>query len=323
MVSRIGSAVAGAARAIGHAVTGTPVTIVALQLPTTPGRSDYCFVFDLDEVFDKLHRSVSLRPRFEVWTADGVVSDRDHLGRELWVNFVHQYEEERDAAFDARFSDMETLETEIDALEERHTKVTREREGLSVCATWVLSMLGLIFVLMSIPLVLFSPAAGIPLLITGALLAWWASRRARKWKRLLEEEKELEKQRKDVQRRYNKIEEQLHSEMKRVESAFNLTNGRYQNGSFDIAVMRHPQIAALGRDIFSLEEMPPEPESKIEEELTAPDIYPYLRTDFYKRWVPDDLEPRIDAWTTKDTSEQAVRRYHSDIRSLEFLGSVE
>ena len=326
VASRLGSALTGAARSAGRAVADAAAPrakIVAFKLPTSPGQNDYCFVFDLDEVFDLLHRRLTLRPQFEVWTADGIVTDTDHLGRELWVNFVHQYEEERDAAFDARFSEMEELEKEITTIDDRHSKVTEERKNLSILVTLGMSLAALVFAFLSIPLIIFVFGSGFVLLILAAILGWWARRRGKRWLRLLEEQEELEKQRKGLQRQYSNTERQLHSEMKRLETAFNLTHGRYQNGSFEITARRHPQIVALARDIFNLAQPSVAPDSKLEEELTAPDVYPFLQTDFYLRWVPESLHARLQEWIDQEVDRQAIHRYQSTVRSLEFLGSEE
>ncbi len=325
-VSRVSAATTGAARAARDAVAdavNTDITIAAFKFPTGPREEDYCLVFDLDEVFEVLHRRNRVRPTFQVWAAAEQIPDPDLLGHQLWINFVHQYEEERDASLQGRFSEMEVLEKEIADVEENHNRVVEERTNISICATLWLVGLSIALFVVAIVTIPFTLGAGLVLLPVTVVGLWWAKRRVNKIERLMKEEGELEARRKVLQRQYGDIEKELHSEMNRLDKAFNLTEGRFRNAATEFYVRPHQQIVDSARVIHLAEGSPRNPYPAADEDDAAPDIHPFVQTDFYVRWVPEQLQAPIQAWVDSALKDKPSSSYQAELRSLAFLASDE
>ena len=324
--TRVGAATGSAMTAVRGAVAdaaSTNITVVAFRFPTGPRKEDYCLVFDLDEVFGVLHKKMLVRPTFQVWAADEQIPDPDLLGRQLWINFMHQYEEERDASFQGRFSEMEVVEKEIADVEENHNRVVEERTNISICAT--LWMVGLSIALSVVAIVTspFTLGAGLVLLPVTVVGLWWAKRRVNKIERLMKEESELEARRKVLQRQYGGIEKELHSEMNRLDKAFNLTEGRFRNAATEFYVRPHQQIVDLAGVIHLAEGSPRNPYPAAAEDDAAPDIHPFVQTDFYVRWAPEQLQAPIHAWVDSALKDKPSSSYQAELRSLVFLASDE
>ena len=116
------------------------------------------------------------------------------------------------------------------------TGSVEERTNISICAT--LWMVGLSIALSVVAIVTspFTLGAGLVLLPVTVVGLWWAKRRVNKIERLMKEESELEARRKVLQRQYGGIEKELHSEMNRLDKAFNLTEGRFRNAATEFYV---------------------------------------------------------------------------------------
>ena len=324
VASRVGAATTGAAKAVRDAVADvafTDVNVVAFKLPTGPRQEDYCLVFDLDEIFEVLHRKTLVHPTFQVWAADGNLADPELLRQQLWVNFVHQYEEERDASFQGRFSEMEVLEEEIAAVEENHNRVVEERTNISICATVWLVGLSIVLSVVAIVTIPFTLGTGLVLLPVTGVGLWWAKRRVNKIERLMKEESELEARRKALQRQYAGIEKELHSEMNTLERAFSLTEGRFRNASAEFIVQPHREIIELAGVIYEADGSQRNPYAIVKEGQEAPEIYPYLQTDFYLRWLPERLHMPIRSWVDDKLKDKPSSSYQATVRSLKFLES--
>jgi len=301
----------------------TDATVVAFKLPTGPRREDYCLVFDLNEIFEVLHRNTLVRPKFQVWAADTTVTDSELLGQQLWVSFVHQYEEERDASFQGRFSEMEVLEEEIAGVEKNHSRVVEERINISICATLWLVGLSIALSVVALVTIPFTLGAGLVLLPVTGVGLWWAKRRINKIERLTKEESELEVRRKALQRQYSDIEKELHSEMNRLEKAFSLTEGRFRNASAEFTVQQHREIVKLAGVINEADGSQRNPDAIVEEGQEVPEIWPYLQTDFYLRWLPERLRRPVRTWVDDKLKENPSSSYQATLRSLKFLESDE
>lgn len=315
-----------AKRFVKSAINATlpDVTIVAFKLPTGPRAEDYCLIFDLDETFEALHKSKTLliRPKFHVWSGNENGLDSDIFGQQLWVNFVHQYEEERDASFQVRFTEMEVLEEEIAAVEKSHNRVVEERTNISICATTWLVGISNVLAVVGIVAALFTLGTSLVLLPVAGVGLWWAKRRINKMERLGKEEKDLEKRRRSLQKEYQQIERALHAEMTRLEEVFGLTEGGFQNAAADFTVQAHHQIVELTRVFRRLEVERPTEHSVTEQKavqqdhVEQPDIIPYLQTDFYLRWLPERSRSRVQSWIDGTPVDRPTTSYFAKLRSL-------